>query len=222
MASSGTYSWAPTVEQIINEAFERARIDPATVTVYQQFSARVSLNSLLTAWSNLGVHMWTVEQRTLTLVAGTASYNLPAEVIDVLNAVVRRSGVDTMMTPMGREDYLAIPNKTTRGRPTQYFVDRQAAQPVMKLWLVPENSTDTIIYNDFRRFQDIKADMTQTPDVVNRYIDALFDDLALRVHRKFGEDPKIREELREVAAASFKAARMEDRERAPTRLRVRF
>jgi hypothetical protein len=223
MASSGTYTWSPTVAEIIDEAFERARIDPATITVYQQLSARRSLNALLTAWSNLGIHMWTVEQRTLTLVAGTASYNLPAEVIDVLDAVLRRSGVDTPMMPMGRQDYAAIPNKTTRGRPTQYFIDRQAAQPVMKLWLVPENSTDTIIYNDFRSFQDVKSDMTNTVDTPKRWLDALFDELAVRVHRKWGgEDHKFREELREVAAASLNAARMEDRERAPTRLRVRF
>lgn len=144
MATSGTWAWAPTVAEIIDEAFERARIDPATITVYQQFSARRSLNALLTDWSNRGLNLWTVEQRTLTLVAGTASYPLPAEVIDVLDAVLRRSGKDTPMLPMGREEYLGLPDKTLRGRPDRYFTDRQAGAVVLKPWFVPENSTDVI------------------------------------------------------------------------------
>jgi hypothetical protein len=237
MATSGTWAFNPSVEEIITEAFERARIDPATVTVAQQVSARRSLNSILTSWANLGIHQWTVEQRTLALVAGTASYNLPAEVIDVLDAVLRRSGVDTPMAPMGREDYNAIPTKTTRGRPSHYFIDRQAAQPVMKLWLVPENSTDTVIYNDFRRFQDIKADMTQTADIANRYIEALFAELAARVAEKWGGektttdkdgtvrrgyDGSLEKALREKADRAFIVARAEDRERAPTRIRIKF
>jgi hypothetical protein len=223
MSTSGTYSFSPTVAEIVDESCERARIDPATITVYQQLSARRSLNAILTSWANLGIHQWTVEQRTLTLGAGTPSYTLPAEIIDVLDAVLRRAGKDTPMTPMGREEYLGLPDKTLRGMPNRYFTDRQAAAVVLKPWFVPESSTDTIIYNDFRSFQDVKSDMTNTVDIVKRYTDALFDELAVRVHRKWGgEDHKFRAELREVAADSFKTARMEDRERVPTRLRVRF
>jgi hypothetical protein len=237
MASSGTFSWSPTTAELIDEAFERARIDPATITVYQQFSARRSLNAILTDWSNKGINLWTVEQRTLTLVAGTASYTLPAEVIDVLEAVLRRSGKDTPMMPMGREEYLGLPDKTLRGRPDRYFTDRQAAAVVLKPWFVPENSTDTIIYSDFRSLQDVKADMAQNVDTPKRWLDALFDELAVRVHRKWGSDRtttdkegnvrrsydgSLEKVLREVAAASFNVARMEDRERVPTRLRVKF
>jgi hypothetical protein len=221
MSTSGTYSWSPSCAELIDEAFERARIDPATITVYQQLSARRSLNAILTHWANLGIHQWTIEQRTLALSAGTASYTLPAEVIDVLDAVLRRSGKDTPVLPMGREEYLGIPDKTLRGRPSRYFIDRQAAAVVMKLWLVPENSTDTLIYNDFRRFQDIKADMTQTPDVAGRWVDALMAALAHRVCRKWG-DLKLLEDLRKEANDTFDTARMEDRERAPTRIRVKF
>jgi hypothetical protein len=237
MSTSGTYTWSPTVAEIIDEAFERARIDPATITVAQQLSARRSLNAILTDWANRDIHQWVIEQRTLALVAGTPSYTLPAEIIDVLDAVLRRSGKDTPMMPMGREEYLAIPDKTLRGRPDRYFTDRQAAAVVMKLWLVPENSTDTIIYNDFRRFQDIKADMTQNPDVVGRYIEALFAELAAKIAEKWGGertttdkegnvrssyDPSLEKALREKADWAFMVARSEDRERVPTRIRVRY
>lgn len=237
MASSGTWAWAPSVAEIIDESFERARIDPSTVTVYQQFSARRSLNAILTDWSNKGIHQWVIEQRTLALVAGTASYTLPAEIIDVLDAVLRRSGKDTPMLPMGREEYLGLPDKTLRGRPDRYFTDRQAGAVVLKPWFVPENSTDTIIYNSFRRFQDIKADMSQTPDIVNRYIEALFAELAAKVAEKWGGerittdkegnvrrsyDGSLEKALREKAERAFMVARSEDRERVATRLRVRF
>ena len=60
--------------------------------------------------------------------------------VDVLEAVVRRSGTDISTSRIGRQDYLTIPDKTTQGRPTQFFVDRQIT-PTITVWPSPENST---------------------------------------------------------------------------------
>ena len=55
------------------------------------------------------------------------------DVIDVLSVVVRRDGTDFTMDRISRDTYLAIPTKTTTGRPTQFFLDRQLT-PNLKLW----------------------------------------------------------------------------------------
>ena len=51
-----------------------------------------SLNLLLADWANRGLNQWTIKQRSLTLTQGTASYDLAADVIDVLSAVCREPG----------------------------------------------------------------------------------------------------------------------------------
>ena len=73
--------------------------------------------------------------------------------IDILSAVVRRSDQDISIQRLSRDDYLSIPNKTTTGRPLQFYVDRQIT-PIIKIWPAPENSTDQIIYDRLVRIDD--------------------------------------------------------------------
>jgi hypothetical protein len=60
---------------------------------------------------------------------------------------------DYAISRISRDEYLNIPTKTTQGRPTQYFVDRQIT-PVLKIWPLPDNSTDTILYDALTRVDD--------------------------------------------------------------------
>ena len=64
---------------------------------------------------------------------------LNADVIDILSLVVRRDGTDYSLERISRDAYLNIPTKTTTGRPTQFFLDRQIT-PNLKLWPLPDNS----------------------------------------------------------------------------------
>jgi hypothetical protein len=91
-----------------------------------------------------------------TAVSATPSLEDVQSTIDLLNAVVRRSGDDLSINRISRDDYLSIPNKSTTGRPNQYFVDRLIT-PVIKIWPTPENSTDQIIYDRLVRVDDADA-----------------------------------------------------------------
>ena len=93
---------------------------------------------------------------TATTVSSSPSLNDVQSSIDLLNAVVRRSGDDISINRISRDDYLSIPNKATTGRPSQYFVDRLIT-PVLKVWPTPENSTDKIIYDRLVRIDDADA-----------------------------------------------------------------
>jgi hypothetical protein len=115
-------------------------------TGYDLKTAKRSLNLLLADWANRGLNQWTIKQRSLTLVQGTGEYNLSGDIIDVLSVIIRRDGTDYALERLSRDEYLTIPTKTTQSRPNQFFLDRQIT-PNLKIWPVPQNSTDVIYYN---------------------------------------------------------------------------
>ena len=78
MATSGSVTFRPKVEEIIAESFERCGIDPQTRTGHHAKAARRSLNLLFSEFANRGINYWTVTQNTLTLSAGTTNYTLLA------------------------------------------------------------------------------------------------------------------------------------------------
>ena len=58
--TSGTTEFDPTMDDIIEEAYERTGV-LGTRTGYQLRSARRSLNILFQEWGNRGVHLWKVK-----------------------------------------------------------------------------------------------------------------------------------------------------------------
>src|SRR5206468_532901 len=150
----------PLVNELFDEAFERAGIDvtaPGTVHLKGAFrSLRTMLNS---EWSTLGIRQWQIAQaQSHTVAVGEVSFLLPLGQIDITEAVLRRPGsgatpADVEMYPITRQEYTMITNKTVKGRPDRYFVDRQFAQKVVYYWQAGSNTTDQIIYNAFHQNQ---------------------------------------------------------------------
>src|SRR5688572_27663190 len=140
MATSGTTAFNPEQSDIIEDAASMAGVELRTG--YDMRMARFALNLLLQEWGNRGLNLWTVTEATIPLVASTATYNLPADTIDVIEAAIRTdSGVVTAQTDIairrvGVATYAAIPNKLSTGRPHQYYVSRQIA-PTITVWPVP-------------------------------------------------------------------------------------
>lgn len=182
MATSGTHTFRLDVQEIITESYERAGVDAQIITGYQARAARRSLNIMFSDWATRGINYWTTVETTLALVQGTAAYTLAAGTVDILSAVVRRSGSDTVLARASLTDYNALPNKTTQGRPTQFFFDRQYT-PQIYLWQVPENSTDTIVYWSLLQVEDITAS-NEDADVPYRWTEAMVSGLAYRLATK--------------------------------------
>tara|TARA_R110001592_G_scaffold98753_2_gene281681 strand:- start:180 stop:1112 length:933 start_codon:yes stop_codon:yes gene_type:complete len=137
MAVSGSSDFELDVSDYIEEAFERCGIEVRTG--YDLKTAKRSLNLLFADWANRGLNQWTIKQRTQHLTQADGSYNLGADVIDVLSMVVRRSNTDYSMTRVSRDTYTNIPSKTTQSRPTQFFIDRQIT-PTINIWPLPDNN----------------------------------------------------------------------------------
>jgi hypothetical protein len=139
MTTSGSRDFNLDVAEVIEEAYERCGLEVRTG--YDAKTARRSLNLMFADWANRGLNLWTVAQATTTLTQGTSTYTLGADVIDILEMVLRRDDTDFEVERISRGDYLNFPNKTDQGRPSQFYLDRKI-QPVITLWQTPENSTD--------------------------------------------------------------------------------
>jgi hypothetical protein len=179
-------------------------------TGYDLKTAKRSLNLLLADWANRGLNQWTIKQRSFTVTQADGEYLLGADVIDVLSVICRRNGVDYSMERLSRDDYLTIPNKTQQSRPNQFFLDRQLT-PNLKLWPVPQNSTDVIVYDALTRMDD--ADIyTNTMDLPFRFYPCLAAGLAYYLALK--RAPNRVELLKAVYEEEFDRAATEDRDRA--------
>jgi hypothetical protein len=86
MATSGTTSFNLTIDDVIEEAYERCGI--RTNSGHDLKSARRSLNLLFSDWGNRGVHLWKVTLQTQALTAGTFQYTAPTDCNDILEAYI--------------------------------------------------------------------------------------------------------------------------------------
>ena len=208
MALSGSTDFELAVDDYIEEAFERCGLE--TRTGYDLKTAKRSLNLMLAEWANRGLNQWTIVQRTQALTADDSEYSLGTDVIDILSVVVRRSSTDYSMTRISRDDYLSIATKTTTGRPSQYFLDRQIT-PNLKIWPAPENSTDVLHYDAFTRINDADS-MQNTLEVPFRFYPCLASGLAYYLAIKRAPD-RI-QLLKNIYEEEFDRAMSEDRDRS--------
>ena len=145
-----------------------------------------------------------------TTVSSAPSLVNPQSSIDILSAVVRRDNQDISVQRLSRDDYLTVPNKTTTGRPVQYYVDRQI-NPVIKVWPAPENSTDQLIYDRLVRIDDADTSIN-TVEVPFRFYPCLAAGLAYYISLKRAPD-RI-QVLKAIYEEEFTRAATEDRVRA--------
>lgn len=218
MATSGTYIWNPDLAEIVDEAFERCRVDPALITARHIQSARRSMRFMLSDWATDDFHDFRIQRLNFTVdhdgTSGTASYtdpDVPAQVIDILNVAIRRDGVDTPVTFMSRSEYLDIPEKTTEGRPDRIFVDKQIGGITVTLWPVPENATDVIYFDAVRRFADSDT-ASDTQDIPYYMQDAFAYGLAARLAEKYAP-PDLEPKLWAKANNAFRKGSNASRER---------
>lgn len=225
MATSGTAIFNLEFTEIAEEAWERAGREMRSG--YDLRTARRSMNLLTIEWQNRGINMWTIEEGTINLNQGTASYNLPADTIDLLEHVVRTGAgnastqSDLNISRISVSTYSTIPNKLNQGRPIQLYIDRSLDNPVVTLWPVPDQGTTAapyyiLKYWRMRRIEDAGSGV-QTPDVNFRFLPALVAGLAYYIAQK---DPALMPRVPMIQAEyerQFELAAGEDREKAPVR-----
>lgn len=212
MTTSGSRTFNLDVAEVIEEAYERCGLEVRTG--YDAKTARRSLNLMFADWANRGLNLWTVAQGTTSLIQGTSTYTLGADVVDILEMVLRRSGTDYEVERISRGEYLTFPNKTDQGRPSQFYLDRQI-QPVITLWQTPENSTDQLIYYYVQRIEDA-GNLVNTTDLPFRFLPCMVAGLAYYLAMK--RAPERLQILKAVYEEEFQRAAEEDEDRVPLKL----
>ena len=212
MTVSGSTNFELDVADYVEEAFERCGLEVRTG--YDLKTAKRSMNLMFADWANRGLNQWTIAQKTFTVASGDGDYDLGTSTIDVLSLVVRRDGTDYALNRISRDEYLNIPTKSTTGRPTQYFVDR-LINPVIKMWPLPDNSTDVVIYDALIRLDDAD-NYTNTLQVPFRFYPALAAGLAYYIAIK--RAPDRAQLLKTVYEEEIGRAMDEDRDRASFRV----
>jgi hypothetical protein len=212
MATSGSRDFALDVSDIIEEAYERCGLEVRTG--YDARTARRSMNLMFADWANRGINLWTVRQNTITLTQGQATETLAADVVDLLEVVVRRSGTDYDLSKIGRGDYLSIPTKATEGRPSQYYFNRQIS-PQITMWPTPENSTDQIVYYYIRRIEDADA-LVNDVELPFRFLPCAVAGMAYYIALK--KAPERIQLLKTVYEEEFQRAADEDEDRVSLKL----
>ena len=220
MATSGTKTWTLYVDEVIDEAISRIGSDPTTGK--EASSARRTLNIMMRDWGNRGVQLWTIDETTQTVTEGTANYTLDTYIVDITEAVLSRTEnsvrTDFQMAKINREDYLNIPVKSTKGRPSQFWLDMQRAAPVVYLYPTPENSTDVFRYKRRNRIEDITAS-TESIDIPDRFLPCAVSGLSFYMAQKRPQiDINRRQELKLQYEEEFKRALDDGREKVDLRI----
>jgi hypothetical protein len=185
-------------------------------------------------WANRGINLWTIEQGSIPLVQGTATYDLPIDTIDLLDHVVRTgtgsNQTDINISRISVSTYATIPNKTAQGRPIQVWIDRQSgatepttgiAYPTINVWPTPDQTSYyTFVYWRLRRIQDV-GNGTTTQDIPFRMLPCLVSGLAYYLSLKLPDAMPRIAMLKDAYEEQWALASSEDREKASLRLAPR-
>ena len=220
MAFSGTYNFAPSVGELVLNAYGRCQLRGPALVAQHWLDARTEGNLLQIEWSNKGVNLWTVDLQSIPLVQGVATYSVPSNTITILDTYITTTNGgapnDRLILGISRADYAAQPNKTIQGPPTSWWFDRLIS-PTITMWPVPDNGGPyTLNYYRYRMIQDAVVPGGLQPEMPIRWLDAWSAGLAHRLARMHA--PAL-EQLRKVdAKEAWDVASTQDVENAPIRI----
>ena len=220
MATSGVANFNLDLAEVVEEAFERAGGELRTG--YDLRTARRSLNLMFAEWANRGLNMFTYEQGSQVLTPGVATYELPADTVDLLEHVIRTGAgnvstqADLTITRISVSTYATIPNKLQQARPIQIWIERLNT-PRFTVWPVPDDSqTYTLVYYRLRRIQNA-GDGVNTMDMPFRFLPCMVAGLAYHLALKIPGGGDRLAILKQQYDEAWQLAADEDREKAAIR-----
>jgi len=222
MATSGTTTFNLDISDIMEEAYDLCGLELRSGYSYR--GAKRALNLVFLEWQNKGLNLWTIEQGSATLTAGTSSYTIDASALDVVDAFIRTNvgntsnQFDQRLNRISRTEYNHQSNKLTQSKPTQFYVDKDNDSVKIVLWSTPNSEeTYTLIYDYVKKIEDVGTVASNEADVPTRYLPCLTYALAYNLACKSPEAqqrvPMIRQRYMELWEDVSEA----DREKASIR-----
>lgn len=171
MASSGTYSFTMTRDDIIAAALRLTGSFSSQDTIPTEdiSDCAQALNILAKELATAGLPLWCVQDLAVPMVVGQNSYNLSAATgqtlpIRILDLYLRGpQGNDVSIQVTSRYDYDTLGDKTSPGIPNQAYYDPQLGAGSIVLYNVPADNTHTLHVVYQRQVQDFNL-ATDNPD----------------------------------------------------------
>ena len=195
MATSGTYTFNPSLGEITLYAYNLIGLRNTSLLQEHMEAARMASNMLCARWSNQGVNLWAVDLVTTPLVTDQATYSVDPSTVMILDAYVQNddsgANIDRIILPVSRTEYASYPNKEQQGFPTVYWFDRLisasrstgSAGPTVTLWPVPntDNGPQSLKYYRVRQIQESGLTNGQTVEIPYLWLEAFAYGLAMRL-----------------------------------------
>lgn len=193
MAVSNSTDFKETAQQLIIDAMAELGIseDEEPLEDIDLQKGLRALNRMLKAWQADGVMVWTLTEGMLALVYDQGAYafgaggvftSVPFEIAEMR---INRNGNDLPMNRLSRDEYMALPNKTARGYPTQFYYDRQRSGGTLYLWPTPDIGVGTVKFTYSRIIMDMDAGANDI-DLPQEWHEAIVFGLAARLVGTYG------------------------------------
>ena len=219
MATSGTYSFNLDLSDILEEAYERAGLELRSGYDYR--TARRSLDLMFLEWQNKGLNLWTVQEDTQTLTAGTGRYALSSDQLDIVEASLRTDDGDAdkqsdmTMTRISISQYSHLTNKLTQGRPVQYWIEKDPGAIALNVWPVPDDAvTYKINYYYIQRVEDTGSPASNNVDIPARFMPCMAAGLAYYISVKRPEASERAPLLKQIYDEQWDLAADADRDKS--------
>lgn len=203
MTTSGSTSFISSAADFITDALNLLGVlaEEEPLPAYDLARGMRFMTRMFKQWEGLGIGTWLYTEGTFTLTAPTGAVGVPSYVFgsggtfttipfDISDARITRSNIDLPMTPMSRQEYFALPNKTITGYPTQYYYDRQLTTGNFYVWPCSDASLGTIGFTYRRRIMDMISG-PDNADIPPEWEKAIVEGLAydlIAVYGKAGSD----------------------------------
>ena len=137
--------------------------------------------------------------------------------LSVAEFVTAGNPTEIPIARLNQDDYTNLPNKTFQGRPLQFWLDRQLAAPVARLWPTPDQQAQFAQFVAWRQrhIMDVGS-LTETIELPQRWVDAITWELANRLCFEIKEvDIAMADRIAPRAAEAMSMAFMEERDNSP-------
>ena len=161
MAINASPSTVPTIDEVVLDGFKKAGLLPIEFGIGSdvQWSSKAAhgrrtLNRLLAAHSTHRYFEYFVNLDVLDLVAGTHSYTLDADILNIIDdgsyipasnaAEEEQTTGETPVKPMSGYRWNQLSGKESRGTPMHYFLERNNVnvngELQVRLWPIPSEA----------------------------------------------------------------------------------
>jgi len=189
------YDWNPTAGELLLEAFSRCGVRPTELTNTHLQRGQLAENFILVEMSNLQPNLWEVELKSIPLRAGTATYSLPSEIVEITDLYIRYGSppIDRYINRISRTEYATLPNKTQQGFPNQFWFNRRVSPEITFYFTPDSNGPYSARYYSVRQTQDVQLSGGDTVEVPYRFLQAFVCGVAWLLSKSYA--PQMTQDL---------------------------